>query len=429
MSTQPDQPTGPPSNPHGQPNRDRDGEIEYPRIDSANSDTLLVSSIPIFIMDDSSTDEDDSSAPESTGSSPMSEGNTTDVEGWVRESSDGAFESDETVVHESSSRYRSAAHDGDGDDPLPKSQGRNGFVDESILEDRYAGEHTSIHVLPGVFGELVHYGEGRERLSSSSSSYTSGDLVQEDSDTAAGQDRSRDPKGLIDRAGDSSEYRAIDEMWMKSLLNLPWVNKDLTMIFDPKPVIDLFSFIIKGAWFIQLSDAGNWMQRTIPVELWREVLTLGERYELHSAVRKKIHEDIVTRAITVVEEWRLRSGFAKVPEIEKEVLDAKEKVKARLDLKCMILEEVSIKSVDRWIKYVFQGIMDAEHLDRILGHAVLDIRRHVIGKLIRATELPFSGCWTVTRSLKVPLQNQRKVESVIEEQLNGLFDNLNIQDE
>lgn len=41
----------------------------------------------------------------------------------------------------------------------------------------------------------------------------------------------------------------------------------------------------------------------------------------------------------------------------------------------------------------------------------------------------FADVLQVTRSLEVPLANRRKIENVIEEQLNGLFQNLNIHDE
>merc|ERR1712000_96053 len=127
-------------------------------------------------------------------------------------------------------------------------------------------------------------------------------------------------------------YHNVDDKWMENLLSLPWVSKDMSMIFDTE--------------------------------------------------YKKLRFDIITHAITIVEEWRLRYGFPKVPESAQEVLDAKGETKMRHEMKSELLTKASGKSVDRWVKYVFQGVVEAETMDRVLNSDLEGIRQRVISKLV-----------------------------------------------
>ncbi|KAH7370881.1 hypothetical protein BKA65DRAFT_472057 [Rhexocercosporidium sp. MPI-PUGE-AT-0058] len=431
---------------------------EHVRVESESNDNLVVSSIPIFVMEDNSTDEDELSG-QRAGGSTMSESAGMDVTKWISGSGDReeipiaanfVGDADDTVLFESPSRSKDASEDDElnsGEDSISRAAKKsNGCYDSFILEDRYAGEghpNDSYVPLPGPFGELIHYSMRVRSISDGGSNRS----VREHIDMTRDLDHGITFSVSTDVTGedDTPDQNTVDEFWMESLVSLPWVKSDMTMIFDveskrmvpmpqrrlerKKAVIDLYSFIIKGVWLVQLAAVGDWMERIFPVELWWGLFTEKESEELQHATRTKIRYEIITRAITVTEEWRLRCGFPKVPETVEELIDARRKARERYDLKVRILIEASDKSVDRWVKYVFQGIMETENLDRILGHNLPGIRQCVVSKLIHATEFPFEDCWTVTRSLEVPLANRRKMEDVLEEQVNGPFQNLNIHDE
>ncbi|KAG4430618.1 hypothetical protein IFR05_013894 [Cadophora sp. M221] len=437
-------------------------ESRYVRADSESNDSLVVSSIPIFVMEDNLTDEDESSGHESCGGSFLSESVRMDITEWICRSADReetpratdlatnfAPDSDDTVVFESSSRDRDASKDHDqnsGEDSISgTSYESNGYTDGFILEDPYASEKykDGYEPLPGPFGEMIHYNKSGRSISDDASYHS----VEQDIDMngESSDDQRSNASASTPGEDDILQFDTVDDFWMNSLLNLPWVNSGMTMIFDAekkrmvtmpkrrierkKLVIDLYTFIIKGVWLVQMAAVGDWIEKTIPIELWFDVFTEKESEDLQNATRAKMYYDIITRGITVTEEWRLRSGFPKVPETLQELVEATQNARARYDMKIKILTEASKKSVDRWIKFVFQGIMEAENLDKMLGHGLPAIRQRVVSKLMHATEFPFQDCWTVTRSLQVPLANRRKMETVIEEQLNGLFQNLNIDNE
>ncbi|PVH80900.1 hypothetical protein DL98DRAFT_587958 [Cadophora sp. DSE1049] len=432
--------------------------------ESESTDSLVVSSMPIFVLEDNdvSTDEEEVSE----GQETMSESARMEVEEWIdageeredreetpKESqSEGVEEDegDETVLFESPSGGKRSMDD--HGTPRAMSKWKGAKDDNEILADPFAGEDyskSSYKPLPGLFGEIIHYGEKRRLIKGGELSrlVVFPNSVHQDTDMTGVSVTyaESDTQGDAREEDDTPKYHSIDDIWMENLLSLPWVSKDMNLIFDaeskklvPMPrrrlerkklVIDLYSFLVKGVWLVQLDDVGNWMKQTIPTQLWWDVFTERESEDLQEATCRKLHFDMVTCAITVVEEWRLRYGFAKVPESAQEVMDAKEETTVRHEMKSELLTKAPGKSVDRWIKYVFQGVMDAENMEKVLRSELEGIRQRVISKLVHVTELPFSDCWTVERCLKVPLYNRRKMEDIIEEQLNGLFQNLNIHDE
>lgn len=399
-------------------------ESKHVRVESESDDSLVVSSIPIFVMEDNSTDEDEFSSQEFGGGCLLSESARMDITEWISRNDDReetpraadfAADADDTVVFESSPRDGDAAKDGDqngGEGGITgTAKNLNGYADGFILEDPYADEEATdgYEPLPGPFGEMIHYSKSDRSISDSGSHQPAEKAI--DMNGESNDDRRSNVSTSAQEEDLASQFDAVDEFWMESLLNLPWVNSGMTMIFDAetkrmvpmprrrierkKAVIDLYSFIIKGVWLVQMAAVGDWIEKTIPIELWFDVFTEKESEDLQHATRARIYYDIITRAITVTEEWRLRSGFPKVPETVQELVDATQNARARYDMKVKILTEASKKSVDRWIKYVFQGIMEAENLDKMLGHDLPVIRQRVISKLMHATEFPFQDCWTV----------------------------------
>ena len=389
---------------------------------SESTDSLVVTSVPIFVLEDNdiSTDEDEvpGSEEDVSGSARMG------VEDWIEAGDEGdyrggsprASESDETVHFVTPPRGKNLMDD----DVTPQAMEKWKVLrtDNDILADPFAGDEYptgGYKPLPGLFGEMIHYGERRQLIKGGGSSrpVVFPTSVHQDTDmtgvsvTYAESDTQHDTH----QENDTPMYHNVDDKWMENLLSLPWVSKDMSMIFDaeskrlvPMPrrrierkklAIDLYTLLLKGVLFIQLDAFGDWMKDTIPTELWWDVFTEKENEDLQKAMYKKLRFDIITRAITVVEEWRLRYGFPKVPESAQEVLDAKKETKERHELKSELLTKASGKSVDRWVKYVFQGVVEAETMDRVLNSELEGIRQRVISKLVHVTELPFSECWTV----------------------------------
>lgn len=389
---------------------------------SESTDSLVVTSVPIFVLEDNDASTDEEEVPGSEEA--MSGSSRMGVEEWIeageegddREGSPRASESGETVHFASPTCGRSLMDD----DVTPQAMGKWKVlkIDNDILADPFAGEEYwtgGYKPLPGLFGEMIHYGERRRLIKG-------GELtrpvvfppsVHQDTDmTGVSVTYSEsDPQSDDRQEDDTPMYHNVDDKWMENLLSLPWVSKDMSMIFDteskklvPLPrrrlerkklVIDLYTLLLKGVLFIQLDAFGDWMKGTIPTELWWDVFTEKENEDLQKATYKKLRFDIITRAITVVEEWRLRYGFPKVPESAQEVLDAKGETKERHEMKSELLTKASGKSVDRWVKYVFQGVVEAETMDRVLNSELEGIRQRVISKLVHVAELPFSECWTV----------------------------------
>ncbi|CZT10512.1 hypothetical protein WAI453_003102 [Rhynchosporium graminicola] len=454
MSRAPENPNNPPSSPYDQP--------EYSSIDAENLVELQVSSIPIFEMGDNSTDEEDLSGQESGGSSRVSQGTRINIMEWAiggsGENTPRAVAGAE-ILGDDDSMGAGSFHSGSGvtlssddeaGDPADLTSRiiqSNRFAPGYVVEDQYAGEDISKEVLPGVFGEPINYRATRNTISPGTLDLLPGSPMQDDLDISVASDSSsvsHISESTLDNS-DTPQHNTTDAMWMDSLLNFPWINKDLSMILDPasrklvvmpqtelqlkKAVIDLYKSMLRGVWFIQLSARGLWLEQTFPDELWWDVFTDKESEELQRTLHKQIYEDIVTRAITVVEEWRLRSGFAKVPETERELEDAEEKVGERREMKQLILDEASKKSVDRWVRFLFGGVIDAEHLHRILGCSLSGVRQCIITKVMLVTEWPFGECWTVKGSLQEPLHNRRKVNFIIDGQLDELVGYLNVRDE
>lgn len=390
--------------------------------ESESTDSLVVTSVPIFVLEenDVSTDEDEVSGSEEA----MSGSARMEVEDWIEageesddlEKSPRASESDETVHFESPSRQKNLMDDDETPRAMEKWKVLN--TDNDILADPFAGEDCSksgYKPLPGLFGEMIHYGEGRWLVKGEESSrpVVFPTSVHQDTDmtgvsvTYPESDIQHDTH----QENDTPMYHNVDDKWMENLLSLPWVSKDMSMIFDteskklvPMPrrrlarkklVIDLYTILLKGVLFIQLDAFGDWMKETVPTELWWDVFTEKENQDLQKATYKKLRFDLITHAITIVEEWRLRYGFPKVPESAQEVLDAKGETKMRHEMKSELLTKASGKSVDRWVKYVFQGVVEAETMDRVLNSDLEGIRQRVISKLVHVTELPFSESWTV----------------------------------
>ncbi|KAH7413443.1 hypothetical protein BKA64DRAFT_354673 [Cadophora sp. MPI-SDFR-AT-0126] len=409
---------------------------------SESTDSLVVSSIPIFVMEDNDVLTDGDEVSGSEGS--MSASTRMGIEEWmdVRDEGDGredtsrasehksmeADEGDETVLLQSPSREIDSKTD---NDETPRAAGKWKCIKDgdAVLADPLVGHHYSkegYKPLPGLFGEAIHYGEKKRLINRGNwnRSVVFPDSVHKDTDmTGVSITYSKsDAQGDAFEDDDTPKYHNIDDIWMGNLLRLPWVTKDMRIIFDAKSkklvpmprrrlerkklVIDLYCFLIKGVWLVQLDAVGNWREQTIPTALWWDVFTEKESEDLQEATYRKLHFDIVTRAITVVEEWRLRYGFPKVPETVQETVDAKQEKAARHEMKCEILTKASGKSVDRWIKYVFQGVMDVENMEKVLRCELDGIRQRVISKLIHVTELPFSGCWTVCDLLFWPFPHR-----------------------
>ncbi|KAK0122448.1 hypothetical protein ONS95_010681 [Cadophora gregata] len=443
--------------------------------ESESTDSLVVSSRPIFVLEDNdaSTDEEETSGSEDS----MSVSARMEVEEWIKAGEEGngredredtprasklagvedgveegESEGDETVLLESPAQGRRAKVDDDEGTPRAYSKWKDVKDGNDILADPFAGENYSksgYKPLPGLFGETIHYGAKRRLVKAGdlSRSYVFPDSVHQDTDmTGASVTYSESNTERNAREEDDTpKYHTVDNTWMESLLSLPWVSKDMSMIFDtgtrklvPMPrrrlerkklFIDLHSLLMKGVLFVQLDAVGDWMKETIPAELWWDVFTEKESEDLQEATHRKLYFDMITRAITVVEEWRLRYQYPKVPESAEEVLNARMETKQQHELKSHILATAPAKTVDRWVKYVFQGVMEPGNMNKVLASELEGIRQRVISKLVHVTELPFASCWTVEDFLKVPLYNKRKMESIIDEQLNGLFQNLTIRDE
>lgn len=349
----------------GHDDRDSDGDTTIIGVETAQY--LDVSTVPIFVPGDQ-TDSD-----------------TTSVHSAVRRQS---FEDLQVYLDRGRSETGAGGEEGEEGETMPNGKGEMEQHEGGTTKQKEAQstDDDSVGRFPAESSPSVPLAEGQ----------TDHDVEG----SSSGVEEELDVSDL--------DHHNANARWHDNMLQRTWVSAGNHSIYSPekgrmvsmpahrtertKAVIDLYLYLTKQAWFVHLSDDdGRWIAYTITADVWTKTFTVDESKQLQKATRKNIVYDLKTRAITLVEEWRLVYGFPKVPATAKEIGEAVTEMAAveRRRRKLEFLNDESSRlKVDRWVRFLFRNLVDGDRLGTFLNHGN-GVRLLLVEKMMVVTELPF----------------------------------------
>ncbi|KAE8447311.1 hypothetical protein EG329_010869 [Mollisiaceae sp. DMI_Dod_QoI] len=239
---------------------------------------------------------------------------------------------------------------------------------------------------------------------------------------------------------DDVQMEAGNKKIWKELKREQWVAKDFSTILDPttdekvpmppgfqarkRALLDLFMLLSRVVFFIDLGVRRERIFALIPENLWLTHFTFTDTRQLLEVRDKEICINLLSRTKTVLEEWRLRYKFPKVPETQEEVDIARTKWQ-KTNRRNQIEELLQIKSYksDSWLKHIFLDFVDCLPWQDIL-EPDCDFRKVAVEKVVVMAELCFSQTISISEEFLEVKKRREDMRTVVREQLKDVFEKL-----